>query len=892
MTMTTKNARPSTIKKHSGLRVKRLFNEFQPLHYILELKPDGEHMTFSGSVIISGQKVGRPSKRITLHQNGLSITKVRITRHTNDGDQPVKVSRINLHKSLNEVRLHADELIYPGRYTISLDFAGKITRPMNGIYPCFFKYKGKDRQLIATQFESHHAREVFPCIDEPEAKSTFDLTLTTPAHEQVISNTTVKTQQTKDKLTTTSFETTPRMSTYLLGFVYGQLGFREAKTKRGVVVRAYATPDNVAITDFALQTAVKCLDFYSDYFDIDYPLAKCDLIALPDFAAGAMENWGCITFREQALLVDPKLTSLANQQYVALVVAHELAHQWFGNLVTMQWWTDLWLNEGFASWIEYLAIDQLFPKWQMWTQFIVDEQQQALKLDALEYTHPIEVPVRHPDEIRTIFDAVSYSKGASVIHMLNNYLGNDVFKTGLRYYLKKHAYGSTTTKDLWAALEEVSHKPVSQFMDAWTTLSGFPIVSANVNSHEVELHQERFFTNPEHSKLAAEKWPVALLSKTPGVPDLFTETRLSATLPDGHNFKLNQGQSGFYRVIYNSSHLEELGSLIKRGRLSSLDRLGVLADLVEAAKAGKADTVDTLHFLKNFKSESDYAVWDVIASLVGSLRLTMDDEALREQMKPFIRTLVGEQLGRLGWERKSVDSHFDRLLRPIILGMAASADEPSVVRRCRDLFASIEHAEDLAPELGDVPSKSRVKRGADVDPDLRGTVYGTAARLGGEAEFDKLLQLHNSASLSEERVTLSAAITGFRQPELVKRALGLITSDTVRLQDVPYWIAYSFLNRHAKQQTWQWMQQNWDWLHQHMGSDLSFYRLPIYSARSSSDIKFLEAYKKFFTSVMSKSLERSYRQGIEMIEWQSSWKHHALAETKIFFEAYSSTGKK
>src|SRR6185369_11319931 len=218
----------------------------------------------------------------------------------------------------------------------------------------------------------------------------------------------------------------------LLAFVYGEMDYLEAKTKQGVIVRTYATPDNVEITSFALETAVKVLDFFNDYFGIDYPLAKCDLIALPDFASGAMENWGCITFREHALLVDPNHTSLGSKQYVALVVAHELAHQWFGNLVTMRWWSDLWLNEGFASWIEYLAVDHLFPEWQMWTQFVVDEQQQALKMDALEHTHPIEVPVYHPDEIRTIFDAISYSKGASVIHMLHDYLGADMFREGLR----------------------------------------------------------------------------------------------------------------------------------------------------------------------------------------------------------------------------------------------------------------------------------------------------------------------------------------------------------------------------------------------------------------------------------------------------------------------------
>lgn len=872
--------------------VKRLFEQFAPRHYIVDLRPDSERKTFSGSVIVSGQKVGKPSSRITFHQNGLMITHCHVISHPKSGDKKLKVKRVNHHDSLNEVRLHLDEMLYPGNYTVSLTFSGKITPAMNGIYPCDFKYKGKSKQIIATQFESHHAREVLPCIDEPEAKATFDLTLRTPKNETVISNTPIKETRYEGKEKVTTFETTPTMSTYLLAFVYGKLDYKETKTKSGVTVRAYATPDNVELTDFTLDTAKKCLEFYSSYFGIDYPLQKCDLVALPDFASGAMENWGCITFREQAMLVDPKHTSLASKQYVALVVAHELAHMWFGNLVTMKWWTDLWLNEGFASWVEYLAVDSLFPEWKMWTQFVVDEQQQALKLDALEHTHPVEVRVNHPDEIRTIFDAISYSKGASIIHMLNNYLGANIFKAGLSYYLKKHSYSNTTTDDLWNALEEVSHKPVKKFMHAWTNKPGFPILDVKIEQKTVSIRQDRFVTNPKNSVSDSTVWPVALLSHNPVLPELQQEQTLKLKIKDVETFKLNRGQSGFYRTTYNVTHLQKLGEAIKAGRLSDIDRLGLLADLSEAAKAGKADTADALYFLENFVNEDNYAVWDTISSLVGSIKLVMDDDGLRDIMKPFIRQLISQQLERLGWERKKNDTHFDRLLRPIILGLAASADEPAVVEKCFKLFAKIKDSGDLSPDFTSSPSKSKIKRGIDIDPDLRGMVYGTVARLGGKTEFNKLLKLHNGASLSEERVTLSAALTGFKQPELIHKALGLITTDKVRRQDAAYWIVYSFLNRYAKTQTWDWLKANWSWLLQQLGTDLSFYRMPIYAARSFSDIKFLKEYKKFFESVMSVSLKRSYNQGIEMIEWQSEWKKRALPEVTTFFKSYSSTGKK
>lgn len=863
--------------------VKRLFTQFQPKKYVLDVDVDREAMTFRGTVIINGQRVGRPSQRLTFHQNGLKIISCHVTKHDKKGDHEVEIDRINHHKAFDEVRLHAKHMLHGGLYTVRMEFEGIVSRQMNGVYPCFFEHDGKEKKLIATQFESHHAREVFPCIDEPEAKAVFELTLTSPTGEEVLSNTPVKSKKTVGDRLTSTFEPTPHMSTYLLAFVFGELGYKEAKTHDGVVVRAYATPDNVELTEFALNIAVKCLEFYNEYFGIDYPLEKCDLIALPDFASGAMENWGCITFREQAMLVDPKNTTLATKQYVALVVAHELTHQWFGNLVTMRWWTDLWLNEGFASWMEYLAIDHLFPEWQLWTQFAVDEQQQALKLDALEYTHPIEVPVHHPDEIRTIFDAISYSKGASVIHMLQDYLGHDAFRDGLRHYLTTHKYSNTDTVDLWASLEEISGKPVREFMHAWTSQSGFPLLEVNVDETGVKVHQSRFFTSPKHGKVAETIWPVPLLGG-PNASDTLTVQNIELQIQDHHDLKLNRGQSGFYRVAYNATHVQRLGELINKGHLEPLDRLGILTDLFETAKAGHSDTADALYFLGHFMHETDYTVWDSIAASLGNLRLVMDDESLREDMKPYIRKLVKPELKRLGWDRKKGDSHFDLLLRPIILGLAASADEPAVVKHCQKLFAQIRTVDDLAPDLRVTATSTEMKRSIDIDPDLRGTVFGTVARLGGKAEFNKLLALHNSSTLSEERTTIAAALTGFQQPELIARALEIITSDVVRLQDVAYWLAYSFLNRHAKRQTWEWLKSHWGWLHENLGTDLAFYRMPIYAARVFSDPEFVNEYKKFFMPKMSPALDRSYKQGLEMLEWQTDWKHRDLNEVKTFFK--------
>ncbi|MDQ3065184.1 MAG: M1 family metallopeptidase [bacterium] len=823
--------------------VTRLFNSFKTENYNLSLELNPDKSTFVGRVIITGRKTGRPSQKITFHQKDLKITSANIIFHDKKGVQQLTIDRINTHNKYDELRLHCTTMVYPGKYEIEISFTGKITDPMNGLYPCYFTHNGKAKKLLATQFESHHAREVFPCIDEPEAKASFDLTLSSPTDGSVLANTPIKHSVTKNGLTETIFETTPTMSTYLLAFVYGHIEFLESTTKNGTIIRTYATPDKVDQTQFALDTAVKCLEFYENYFDIAYPLPKLDMIALPDFASGAMENWGLITYREQTLLVDPKSTSLSTKQYVAMVVAHELAHQWFGNLVTMNWWTDLWLNEGFASWIEYLACDHLFPDWQMWTQFASAEQQPAFRLDALQNTHPIEVPINHPDEIRTIFDTISYSKGASVIHMLFGYLGEKDFKEGLRYYLKSHQFGNAQTTDLWAALEKTSGKAIKQFMHAWITLPGYPVVHVEKSVKGTNLSQQRFYMQ-KPAKSPHALWPVPILNKNTAIEKLENQ---SIVIPELSLGKINRGQRGFYRTIYDD---DNLAAVIKElPHLDAIDRLGLMADSFETAKAGYSSTEDAFKLLDHFSSEDNAAVWDIIASNVVELRRVMDDEDIRDAIKPFIRKLVAAQLNRLGWEEKSSDSYFDKLLRPTILGLASGADEKTVVDQSILRFES-------------------AKTLNDIHPDLRSIVLNTAARRGNKKTYAKLLKFHNSSDSSEEQTILAAALTSFEQTDLISESLALITTETVRRQDAMYWLAYSFMNRFSKQTTWLWMQENWQWLEDHLGTDLSFYRTPIYVARSFSNPEFIKEYDEFFEPKISPSLERSIKQGREMLQWQ------------------------
>ncbi len=855
--------------------VTRLFSQFVPKHYELAVNLHPDKTTFSGSVVITGKKTGRPSQRITLHQKNLKVQNVQL-HHTDKKSvkNEVSITRIVLQKKFDEIRLHTENTLYPGEYTISMEFSGSITDNMDGLYPCYFEDAGIKKKLLVTQFESHHAREVFPCIDEPEAKATFQLSLTHNTDEVALSNTPIQSEAAYKNQKNTLFEKTPIMSTYLLAFVVGELSYKEAMSKNGVKIRTYATSNLIDHTDFALETAVKCMDFYEDYYDVPFPLAKCDFVALPDFASGAMENWGLITFREHVMLCDDH-TSLSTKQYVALVIAHELTHQWFGNLVTMRWWTDLWLNEGFASWMEYLAVDELFPEWHIWTQFAVDELQYALKIDSLEHTHPIEVAVKHPDEIRTIFDAISYQKGASVIHMLEDYLGADPFRDGLRHYLKKHAYKNTDTVDLWQALEDVTKKPVKEFMGAWTSTTGFPILEVDVKNDHLEIIQQRFVSNPlSPARNDKSIWPVPLLAD--GLDKVTITKKLTRVPIPGGNppLKLNNDQSGFYRVKYSHSiQQNQLAALDSEG-LHSKDRMGLLSDSFEVTKGDYQSVVEYLDLLSHYKHEDSLSVWEIIANSVSTIRSVLskndEDENLRTAVNVFIQSLVKTQLSRLTWDETPGESHLDTLLRPIIVGLAVGSDDATQIKIALDLY------------------KQRMSGTGKINPDLRDIIYATAARKGDATTFDELLNRYKTTDSSDEKLAITSALTSFRQPELHTRVLEIMKSDVVRKQDTSYWLAYSFMNRHSKLATWEWMKTNWQWLKDNLGTDLSFSRMPIYAARSFFDQNLVDDYTVFFSARMETMIERSYNQGLEIAQTATAWRKRDSEAALSWFKNNSS----
>ncbi|XP_050419244.2 puromycin-sensitive aminopeptidase [Patella vulgata] len=466
----------------------RLSTNVVPVNYNITLTPDLTNFVFDGEEKISVQ-ITKTTSTITCH--ALDI-KVKTVYFTPKGSSDKFEGSIKYGSAIEEtVTFTFTTPLQAGEGDLCLTYSGELNNKMKGFYRS--QYTTQDGQTAfnaVTHFEATDARRAFPCWDEPAVKAMFDITLVVPKDKVALSNMPEKsnTPHSSDKnVKIVSFETTPIMSTYLIAFTVGDYDYVEGFDKDQIRVRIYTPAGKKEQGRFALDVAVKTLPFYKDYFGIKYMLPKIDLLSVADFAIGAMENWGLLTFKEALILVDPKNTSAVSRQHVALVVGHELAHQWFGNLVTMDWWTDLWLKEGFATWIEYLCVDYCFPQWDIWTSFVNDNLIRALQLDSLHNSHPIEVKVGHPSEIDEIFDGISYSKGASIIRMLSDYLGAEDFRKGLNIYLSRHAYKNAETEDLWKALAESSGKPVKNVMDTWTKQMGYPVL-------EVAKFTEKFVT--------------------------------------------------------------------------------------------------------------------------------------------------------------------------------------------------------------------------------------------------------------------------------------------------------------------------------------------------------------------------------------------------------------
>lgn len=827
--------------------VTKLYDTITPVNYILDLTPDISTFTFKGSEVATFS-IATSSKELVWHGDTLKIQSAKISEQS---------AAVTYNKDEQTITFTFENEIEAGEHSLEIEFAGEINDSLHGWYRSQYKDGDDTKWLAVTQLEATAAREAFVCIDEPAAKATFDVTLNVDPLHTAISNGEVVKSKITDGVKSVQFAQTPIMSTYLLAFLVGEFEYIETTNDEGVVVRVYTTSGKKEQGQFALEAAAKTLSFYKDYFGIAYPLPKLDMIAVPDFAAGAMENWGAVTYRETAILVDEKNSSLATKQWTAMVVAHELAHQWFGNLVTMGWWTDLWLNEGFASWVEYLAVDHLFPEWNMWTQFVTDDYNHARDLDSLDNTHPIEVEVHHPREIDTIFDAISYQKGASVIRMLHAYLGEADFKQGLHDYLVKHSYSNAATADLWAALEAASGKPVSKIMGAWTSQPGHPVVTFEFDDGKTTLTQTRYFADP-NAQAASTIWPIPL-DLAGGL--LMEEAQLVLSSEAQNNGKPNRGQTGFYVVGYTTEWLKKLAPQLSSPDMPVVDKFGVLSDAFDLIKSGKLTSVAGLELIANLQNETDMAVWDGMLDGLGSVMGVADDEAM-EQLEQFGSWLAKPRFDQLGWEPRDGESHFDALLRPRLIGIVGRGDEATLAK-ARELF-----------------------KAGNIHADLRGAVYSLIARYGDEALYETFYSMFKATQDQEEQGRITRAMAQFRQPELAQRTLKFGLSDEVRAADSIRPVLGVVLNRYHSELGWKFIQDNWDTIVKRYGSGghLLTYFVDVIGGAFNTQDKANEV-KAFFDAHPYTGIERNVKQVIERIELKAAWRERDLESIKAYLKS-------
>ena len=613
-----------------------------------------------------------------------------------------------------------------------MKFTGQLNDKMAGFYRSTYKNTdGSDGVLATTQMEATDARRAFPCFDEPSLKAEFTITLIADKHLTCLSNmdvaseTEIHSEISGDAKKVVKFNKSPPMSTYLLAFIVGELNYIETTNFR-LPIRVYAPPNqDIEHGRFSLELAARTLEFYEKTFDSAFPLPKMDMVAIPDFAAGAMENWGLITYRVVDLLFDEKTSGASVKERVAEVVQHELAHQWFGNLVTMDFWDGLWLNEGFATWMSWYSCNIFYPEWKVWQSYVIDTLQGALSLDSLRSSHPIEVPVKRADEVNQIFDAISYSKGSCVLRMISKYLGEDVFMEGIRRYLKKHAYGNTQTADLWAALSDASGKDVSSVMDIWTKHVGYPVISVteNESDNSIQVKQNRLLrtadVKPEEDTVL---YPVFLGLRTKaGVDESLVLSKREQTfnVPDLDFFKLNADHSGIYRTSYTPARLEKLGKAAKDGLLSVEDRAGMLADAGALAASGYQKTSGVLNLLKGFDGEKEFVVWNELISRLGAVQSAwiFEDQNIRDGLETFQRDLVSAKAHEKGWEFKDDDDHVEQQFKGMLFGAAGMSGDKVVIKAAKDMFAKFSKGDKSA-----------------IHPNIRGSVFGMALKYGGKEE--------------------------------------------------------------------------------------------------------------------------------------------------------------
>lgn len=858
-----------------------------PRRYDLRLKLDLVACRFSGVVRVA-LALAEATEFLVLNALELAIGDVCFASSADHKE--VRPCDVVLDDEDEILVLAFDEALCCGEGVLTVEFSGMLNAQLKGLYKCAYMDGGEKKYMAATQFEAVDARRCFPCWDEPALKATFQITLDVPLELTALSNMPILQEKLNDDIKTVYFEESPMMSTYLVAVVVGLFDSLEETTADGTRVRVYCPPGKSDNGKFALHVAVKALELYTRYFSVPYPLPKLDMVAVPEFAGGAMENYGLIIYRENEMLHDELQSTAAKKQRITVVAMHEVAHQWFGNLVTMEWWTHVWLNEGFATWVSYMATDNLFPEWKVWTQFL-QQTASGLHMDSLEKSHPIEVEIIHARAILEIFDAVSYEKGSAVIQMLQSYLGDAIFQKSLSSYMKRYAWKNAKTEDLWTVLTEESGVEVTNLMDTWTKQKGYPLISVNLNGHILKFEQSQFVL----SGLAGEGlWivPITLclgsyerqkkfVLKTRcgeiDISDLFNSFSNSLGLSEENDLekfkehfwiKINIYQSGFYRVKYDDKLAAQLIKAIESNYLSATDKFGIMDDTHALCQAGKQSLSSLVTLMGVYRKETDYTVVsNLIDVCYNIVKIYYDafQDSVDNLRQHFINILL-PSAERLGWESVSGEPHLNVLLRgEIFMALASFGDE-------KTHEDATKRFESLLKDKNTPLLSADTKRAAYIAVMRKTTV-------ASRNYFESLLSIYREADTVQEKERILRHLAASPDPEIVREVLNFLVSDEVRDQDIIY--GFSGISLEAREAAWKWLKDNWDFILNKYGTGVLFTDFITNIVAPFSSNEKADEVEAFFTNRTTPAFAMNLKQSIEQIRIKARWVQNIKQEESL-----------